>query len=167
MPLFLYFKAMKKLLLIRHSKATHEAGYEDFERPLTHSGVRDAGIMAARVDALSLKPQRIISSPALRTIGTANIFSEHLSLAEPKTDKTIYDASEQTLLKVICNFDDKYNFVALVGHNPGISQILYTLTGAYQEMATSGVALIEFNIDSWAEVSADTGKLIVYNSPKN
>src|SRR6218665_2464727 len=127
---------MKKLLLIRHSKATHEPGYEDFERPLTHSGVRDAGIMAARVDALSLRPQRIISSPALRTISTADIFSQHLNLTEPKTDKNIYEATEQTLLKIICGFDDKYAFVALVGHNPGITQILYTLTKAYQEMAT-------------------------------
>lgn len=158
---------MKKLLLIRHSKATHERGYEDFERPLTHSGVRDAGIMAARVDALSLRPQQIVSSPALRTLSTADIFSQHLNLSEPKTKKKIYEASDKTLLKLICNFEDKHSFVAMVGHNPGISQILYMLTGAYQEMSTSGIALIEFKVDSWAEVSADTGKLILYDSPKS
>lgn len=157
---------MKKLLLIRHSKATHEPGYIDFERPLTHSGVRDAGIMAARIDG-HLKPQRIVSSPAIRTLATADIFSQHLNLTEPYTDKTIYEASESTLLHVINKFHDKYDFVALVGHNPGISQILYYLTGSFQEMETTGIAYIEFEAGSWTEVSGNSGILISYDSPKH
>ncbi|GAA4340420.1 phosphohistidine phosphatase SixA [Mucilaginibacter gynuensis] len=157
---------MKKLLLIRHAKATHESGFEDYERPLTHSGVRDAAVMAARIDSLSLVPQVIVSSPALRTLSTANIFSEHLSRPEPITDKAIYDASEKTLLKVINQLPDQYEFVALVGHNPGISQILYYLSGEPREMDTCGIALLVFQDDSWATITENVGKLVHFDSPK-
>ncbi|MEO6498771.1 MAG: histidine phosphatase family protein [Mucilaginibacter sp.] len=157
---------MKKLLLIRHSKATHESGFDDFERPLTHSGMQDAALMAERLKARSVIPELLVSSPALRTLSTANIFSQHFPIPKAQTVKAIYDASETTLLQVINEFPDDANFIGLVGHNPGISQILYYLTGSVHDMDTSGVALIEFKADSWAEVSGDTGKLISYDSPK-
>ncbi|RVT98082.1 histidine phosphatase family protein [Mucilaginibacter limnophilus] len=158
---------MKRLLLIRHAKATHESGYIDFERPLTPEGVEDASYMAERVKEQNIVPDILISSPALRTLATANIFSQHLAGRKPETNKDIYDASEQTLLKVINNFPDNVDYIGLVGHNPGISQILYYLTGKVQEMDTSGIALIEFKVDSWTEVSGETGTLISYDSPKS
>lgn len=167
MLLFFYFTAMKKLLLIRHAKATHEGGYIDFERPLTERGVTDAGFMAEKVKAQDIVPELLVSSPALRTVSTADIFSQHLPITKPQTDKSIYDASDRTLLKVINNFPDDVDFIGLVGHNPGISQILYYLSGKVQDMATCGVALIEFDTDSWAEISGDTGKLLTYISPKS
>lgn len=167
MLLFFYFTAMKTLLLIRHAKATHEGGFIDFERPLTSRGVEDAGFMAEKIKAKQIIPELLIASPALRTLATADIFSQHLPITKPQTDKSIYDASDTTLLRVINNFPDDVDFIGLVGHNPGISQILYYLTGKVQDMATSGVALIEFDIDSWAEVSGGTGKLVNYSSPKS
>lgn len=156
---------MKKLLLIRHAQATHEGGYTDFERPLTPKGIREATTMAGRINAKGITPQLLVSSPALRTMGTADIFTEHLSIHQPHINKDIYDASTQTLLEVISRFDDSNEFIALVGHNPGISEILYYLTGSPQQMDTSGVALIELNIDTWAEVTENSGKLEFYDAP--
>lgn len=122
-------------------------------------------MMASRIAALPLKPQLVIASPALRAIATANIFTQHLNIAKPETHLKIYDASEKTLLAIINGFYDKYEYIALVGHNPGISQILYYLTGSLQDMDTAGVALIELEAKTWGEVSGDTGTLISYNSP--
>lgn len=156
---------MKKLLLIRHAQATHEGGYIDFERPLTPKGIREATTMAERVMGKGIKPQLLISSPALRTMGTADIFTEHLSLHQPHTNKDIYDATPKTLLEVISRFNDGDDFVALVGHNPGISEIMYYLTGSPQQMDTSGIALIELDIESWAEITEDAGKLLFYDAP--
>src|SRR6185312_11932181 len=120
---------MKKLLLIRHAKAVHDTSYEDFERPLKHSGVKDAEFMAGRLLATKTIPQQLVTSPALRTLSTADIFAQYLSLAKPKEDLRIYDASRLTLLDVINGFDNQKDFMGLVGHNPTMEQIIHYLTG--------------------------------------
>ena len=135
---------MKKLLLVRHAKAVHDASYDDFERPLKHSGLQDAALMAERVKNASIVPQLLITSPALRTQATADIFSEHLSIAKPLENKNIYEAGQNTLLDIINAFEDKLDFVGLVGHNPGISQVLHYFTGKMQEIPPGAVALISF-----------------------
>ena len=157
---------MKKLLLIRHAKATHESGFADFERPLTDKGFQQAEIMANRLQVNNLKPQLLVASPALRTLSTANVFSQVLGLQQAHTDKAIYDASESTLLKVIDNLQQDKDFIALVGHNPGIAQVLYYLSGAIKEVPPCAVALIEFELDTWAEIFEQTGKLTFYDTPK-
>jgi phosphohistidine phosphatase len=88
-----------------------------------------------------------------------------LGLPQAGTKKAIYEASEKTLLKIINEFPDECNFIALVGHNPGIAQILYYLTGEAREVHTSTVALIDLEIDEWALVSKGLGKLVYYSSP--
>ncbi len=156
---------MKKLLLIRHSKAEKETGAKDFDRPLKYIGMQYAAFMADRLRDKSIIPQIIITSPALRTKTTAEIFSDHLGLPQADANMAIYEASVKSLLKIINEFPDEYDFIALVGHNPGIAQILYYLTGESREVHTSTTALIEFEIDSWGIASEDTGKLVYYSSP--
>lgn len=158
---------MKKLLLIRHAKATHQTGFIDFERPLQESGLQDAAVMAARLKEKGFVPQLLVASPALRTLSTANVFSEHLSIPQPHTNKSIYEATTIELLKVINAFPDEHNFIALVGHNPGISDLFYYLTGQIQDVPTCAMMLIEFKSDTWAAITGDTGKLLYYDYPKS
>ena len=157
---------MKKLLLVRHAKAEKDTSVKDIERPLKYIGIQDASFMAEKLKDGSRIPQIIITSPALRTKTTAEIFADHLLLPVPEIKKAIYEASQQTLLHVINQLHSKYNFVALVGHNPGIAQILYYLTGEEREVHTSTVAEIDFDTDDWASVSGDSGKLVYYSWPK-
>ncbi|MDN3579862.1 SixA phosphatase family protein [Mucilaginibacter flavus] len=157
---------MKKLLLIRHAKATHESDYADFDRPLKDSGKEDAKMMAEVIKGQSIIPQVIITSPALRTQATANIFAQQLELATPGTDKRIYEASEITWVKVINELPAAYDFIAVVGHNPGISQILYYLTGQIRDMPTCAVALITFDNDDWQSITEEDGHLAFFDSPK-
>lgn len=156
---------MKKLLLIRHAKAEHDNYNADFERPLTEKGIRDATIMAQRLVAEGIKPQLIMASPALRTHTTANIFSEHLLDHEVETDKKIYNASENALLQIINSLPDERDFIAIVGHNPGITQILYYLTGIVKDVSPGAVALIEFEEEEWNALSMEMGKLTYYSEP--
>ncbi len=157
---------MKKLLLIRHAKEEKDTSVKDIDRPLKYIGIQDAAFMAERLKDGSRKPQILITSPALRTKTTAEIFTDHLLLPEPEINKAIYEASQQTLLRVINQLPDQYDFIALVGHNPGIAQILYYLTGEVKEVHTSTVAQIDFDTNDWASVSGDTGKLAYYSWPK-
>ncbi|HEY9535525.1 MAG TPA: histidine phosphatase family protein [Mucilaginibacter sp.] len=158
---------MKKLLLIRHAKATHETGYVDFERPLKPSGLRDAEIMAGRMKAHNIIPQLLVSSPALRTLATANVISEHMGLAKTEEIAGIYEAAADDLVDIINQLDDSCDFIGLVGHNPAIGQVLYHLSGQMRDVPPGAVGLIQFDIDSWSAARGNGGKLIYYDSPKD
>lgn len=156
---------MKKLLLVRHAKAEKDMSGKDIDRPLKYTGIQDAGFMADRLKEVSQVPQLIISSPALRTTTTADIFAEHFSLPDPVKNKALYEASQQTWLNTINQLSNEQDFIAIVGHNPGVNQILYYLTGDAREVHTCAVAVIEVNTNDWAAISEDTGKLVYFSSP--
>ncbi|HWD87560.1 MAG TPA: histidine phosphatase family protein [Mucilaginibacter sp.] len=158
---------MKNLLLIRHAKAVHDNAYKDFERPLTDRGIKDAQFMAEKLLEEKIVPRILVTSPALRTLSTADIFAEFLSLSRPKEDVSIYEASRITLLGVINGFDDEYDFIGLVGHNPTVEGLSEYLTKIPLGFPTCGVALIEFPVDNWKMVSGGTGTLKWHASPKD
>jgi len=156
---------MKRLLLIRHAKAEKDTAGKDIDRPLKYIGIQDATFMAARLTEQKLVPQLIITSPALRTKTTAEIFTDHFALPSPGMHKDIYEASQKTLLQVINHLPVQYDFIALVGHNPGIALILDYLTGEAKEVHTSTVAVINFEADDWASISKGAGKLVYFSWP--
>jgi phosphohistidine phosphatase len=156
---------MKKLLLIRHAKAEKDTAVKDIDRPLKYTGIQDARFMADRLKDNSIIPQYIVTSPSLRTTTTAEIFADQLGLPDPVIDRSVYEASQNTLLDVINKLPNKYDFVALVGHNPGIAYILQYLTGQLKDVHTSTVAVIEFDTKDWAHVSGDAGKLAYFSGP--
>ncbi len=157
---------MKKLVLIRHAKAEKDTSKGDLNRPLKYTGILDARFMAERMKELSFLPELLLTSPSLRTKTTAEIFSDSLSLPDAVITETIYEAGVSDLLEVVNNLPDKYNFIGLIGHNPGIAQLIDYLTSELKEVHTSTIAVIEFEVDSWNEITQDSGKLIYYSSPK-
>jgi phosphohistidine phosphatase len=157
---------MKKLLLIRHAKAEKEGTVKDIDRPLKYIGIQDARFMAERLKENNLVPEILVTSSALRTTTTAEIFADYLKLPDPEINESIYQATQQTLLKVINHLPEGFDFIGLVGHNPGIAFILDDLTGEVREVHTSTTALIEFDTDNWAEITKESGNLTFYSSPK-
>ena len=157
---------MKILVLIRHAQAENNLEETtDFNRPLTTSGKSDAAKMAGQLKKAGTVPQVMISSLALRALTTANIFSNTLNLQEPQTDKKIYEAEVEALLAVINSVDNQNQVAALVAHNPGISDLLYYLTGKMTTIPTCAFAIISFETEHWSEVSLGTGKLLQYSFP--
>ena len=159
---------MKKLMLVRHAKSGWDMpDLPDFERPLNHRGEETAPEMAQRLLHKGIIPQYLISSPAERAKATANIFAENLNLAEPEYNRDIYEANTQTLLSVVNKLSDEYDFIALFGHNPGVSDLLHYLTGKAYDMPTCAVVVIHFDGVSWQHISAGTGTIAYYDYPKN
>ncbi|HEY0054123.1 MAG TPA: histidine phosphatase family protein [Pedobacter sp.] len=162
---------MKQLLIVRHAKSDWTSGAQkDFDRPLNKRGFRDAPEMADRLLCQHLIPQLLVSSPALRALTTASIFAEIFNIhkKEIKTDQSIYEATSGALLNTINALDNKYDFVALFGHNPGITNLAINLcsTDVY-DIPTCGMILIEFPFDDWKMVSKDSGEQMLYDFPKN
>lgn len=157
---------MKTLVLIRHAEAEKYSGQtSDFNRPLTITGRKDAVKMAVLLKKLEIATPVFISSPALRALTTANIFISTYNTEVPRTDERIYEAEVETLLAVINSISNQHQTAALIAHNPGISNLLYYLTGKITTMPTCAFAVVELEADNWNEVSAETEKLLQYTYP--
>lgn len=162
---------MKKLLLIRHAKSDwDDPNLPDFQRPLNDRGHKNAPEMARRILKKGLIPQLMVSSPAIRAITTAEYFAEVLGIKKSAIvqEPAIYEASSGTFLNSIHKQDNRYDFIAFFGHNPGITNLVINLSKAdIYNIPTCGAALIEFPLDDWKMISEGTGHLKLYDFPKN
>ncbi len=156
---------MKKLLLVRHATAQPESENGDFGRALSNKGIREATELAQKLKNDNLIPQLVVASSALRTQTTAGIITNVLQLPKPQLNAAIYEASEQTLLKAINAFADVNDFTAMVGHNPGISYLLFTLTGEIRDVPPATAILITFDVNEWNAVSSNSGTIVYYTAP--
>jgi phosphohistidine phosphatase len=161
---------MRLLTLVRHAKSSWEyPELSDFERPLNERGRRDAPLMAERLRRSPPRPDRLVSSPALRAITTAHIFADALSI--PRDDivlqPRIYEASAATLLRIVRGLDDGDRHVMLFGHNPGFSELAHLLADCtFDELPTCAVARFELDVKTWQDVGEDCGQLARYGCPK-
>ena len=162
---------MRLLTLVRHAKSSWD--YEelsDFERPLNERGRRDAPQMAQRANKLLGRPDRLVSSPALRAITTAHVFAESMGLAleEIVLQPRIYEATPQTLVQILRLLDDADPHVMLFGHNPGFSQLANLLAPCpFDEMPTCAVVQLALDIAQWRDAAPGQGKLRHYLFPKD
>jgi len=161
---------MKTIYLIRHAKSSWDySDLTDFERPLNHRGKRDAPFMGEILKKLGVKPDLILSSPANRAVNTARIIAEMISF--PLDDilymEVLYGANEKELNDLVVNIKDNVNSLAIVGHNPGLTDFLhYICENDIDNIPTCGVASASFNINSWADFSYKCGELQFYEYPK-
>lgn len=160
----------KQLMIIRHGKSDWaEPGTADFDRPLNHRGNKNAPEMAERMIRKNLVPELMVSSPAKRAITTAGHFAATWKI--PTTDiqqeASIYEANVTALLKVVNHFSNDAERVALVGHNPGLTDFINYLADAHlYNLPTAGVVVIDFPFDDWSLISQHTGSLFLFDCPK-
>jgi phosphohistidine phosphatase len=161
---------MKTLTLIRHAKSSwDDSAADDFDRPLNPRGLRDAPEMGRRLAERDVGIQQIVASPAQRALTTAREIAAALSLEEEslRFDREIYLAGVEELMGVIHGLPAGIDRVALIGHNPGFTDLANTLTG--EEIAnvpTCGIVHVHLTVDTWTEVDAHTGSMVFFDYPK-
>jgi len=162
---------MKKLLLVRHAKSDWEnSELKDFDRPLNKRGQKNAPEMAGRLLKAGLIPEILITSPALRALTTAECFAEVLGIEKSTIikERDIYEASSSALLGIINSLDNSYHFAALIGHNPGLTNLAVNLCNSdVYNIPTCGMVLINFPLTQWDMISYWTGDQKLYDFPKN
>ena len=160
---------MKRLFLVRHGKSSwSHSDLPDFERPLKQRGERDAPEMGRRLAAQCLRPGRIVSSPARRAIDTAHLLAGAMGAPAKAilADERIYGAGVRTLVEVITSLQAGLRSAMLVGHNPGLTDLVHVLTGTdVGNVPTCGVVRIEFQV-AWADVVPGAGELVSFDYPK-
>lgn len=159
---------MKTLFVLRHAKSSWDnSELSDFERPLNSRGLDAARFIGGLIYTRNLEPQIIISSPAKRAKHTAVLVKELAEISKPVIyDERIYEASPLALFKLIHEFDDLYQSVLLIGHNPGFENLVRMLTGETVLMPTAALAKINLDIESWHELDAVSNELEFLIHPK-
>ena len=161
---------MKRLILIRHAKSSwNNPGLTDFDRPLNKRGKRDAPVMGKRLKNRDVKPDLIISSPAKRALKTARIIAEEIGYPKVKivTHASIYGEGMSALLELIRNLDDSHNRVIMFGHNPDFTMLAEHLTDhRVGNMPTCGIFCVDFEVDSWKQISERKGLFVFFDYPK-
>jgi phosphohistidine phosphatase len=162
---------MKQLLLIRHAKSSwDDPSLGDFERPLNERGKKDAPEMAKRLADKKVKIDAFVSSPAKRAKQTTKHFTKELDLKKKNIvfEPGLYEAGEENFYEVVKNLKNKWDSVAIVSHNPGISSFANSLTETrIDDMPTSSVFAIKIDEDKWDSFRTARKKFWFFDYPKS
>lgn len=159
---------MKTLLLLRHAKPspTSPTG-DDRDRPLVAEGRTQASGVGQLLIQQQLTPGRIICSTAVRARETISLVSEAASLtAAPGFDARLYNADAERVLEVVSEVEDEAGTVLVVGHNPGLAELITLLTGESKSMSPATLARLDLDIEEWGEPLTAAGRLVFALPPE-
>ena len=159
---------MLTLYLLRHAKSSwDDAAQRDFERPLTNRGREACVLVGEFIEEKGIDFDLVLVSTAVRTRETIELVKERAKLrSEVRYDERIYEATVPRLLEVIAQVDDDRENVLLVGHNPGLEELLTLLTGEHVRVTTANFAKITIQATTWSESLANKGTLDWIIRPK-
>ena len=155
-------RTLLRLSLVRHAKTEPaRPDQEDWDRVLEPRGQRDAPEMARRLKHRGLKPDRILSSPAVRAITTATIMLREFGIAAQKLqqDERLYLASPKDMLTVIRELGGRARHLMVVGHNPGMTEFADRISSEREvdNMPTCAIYTLQFGIKDWSELEWESG----------
>ena len=162
------FETMK-LWVIRHAKSSWKTGKPDFDRPLNKRGERDGPRMGAWLSDQEDRPTWVVSSDAARARATADfvcawaqVNGEALRL-EPR----LYLAGAETILDVVKETPDDVTSMAVVCHNPGITDFVNAMLGEprLDNLPTFGIAKLEVSAP-WVDLAFESAQLDQLCTPK-
>ena len=145
-----------RLWLIRHAKSSWaDPGLRDFDRPLNDRGKRDGPLMQAWLARQSFGPALIRTSDAARAQATAAFVQGAFPEARLEADRRLYGASPETMAKIVRETPAELESLALVAHNPGMTQCINLLAGrqAIDDLPTFGIARFQ-----WSGDGSDLGR---------
>ncbi len=170
---------MKTLGLFRHAKSDwHDPRARDFDRPLNLRGEKGAGLMGRHLRDHVVQWDRVIASPAVRVAETIELAAK--ASGRPiavNWDRRIYLASSATLLDLLREQKDAADSILMVGHNPGLEDVIFDLvpddgTSPLRDLVevkfpTASFAVLELDISHWADLRERCGRLAHLIRPRD
>lgn len=140
---------MRTLIVVRHGKSDWAGDEPDRERPLARRGLRQMPESATWIAEHHPRVDLAVVSPARRARQTWELVAEALGPDAPEVviDERVYAAYGRDLTALVRALPAAATTVALVGHNPGLEELVSELTGVGVEMPTSAVAVIAFDAE--------------------
>ncbi len=171
---------MKRLLLLRHAKAERETT-DDIKRTLEKRGEKDSARIGRFLRDDVYIPDLVLSSTSMRTRKTVEFLLPELG-ATPEIEyrSELYLAEPEVILSLIRRVSDRIGVLMVVGHNPGLEQLALALAATplekklrkrYDAMdekfPTSALAVIDFHVARWIDVTLGSGELDAFVRPKD
>ena len=163
---------MKRLAVLRHAKAERDsASGADFDRPLAERGRDDARRLGRELARRGLRFDLVLASPAARVRETV----EGLGATDIRFEPRIYEAGLTTLLDLLRAVPEACQSVLLVGHNPGVQELLLDLTDrdehgfrdrVREQYPTAALALVELP-DPWPSLNSRRGSIVDLILPRS
>lgn len=150
----------KSLILMRHVESPHSLLYTDINREISARGINQA--QEASNFLTSINIDKILVSPANRTISTMNIILQNKQVNNIEIKEEIYNDSKEEILNIINQQHSDINDLMIIGHNPHINNLALQLAKnndkKYETLMLnlispgSIIILIFSDIESWEEV---------------
>lgn len=157
----------RKLIVLRHAKA-ERGNTTDHDRPLTARGRRDALAAGRWIAEAELHPDLTVCSTATRAKETWALAAMELGDGiSTAMARAVYEADLDALLRVVRDTPGEVRTLLLVGHNPGLQNLVLALSGegadddlyiARTDFGTAAVALVEVHGD-WAVLAEGSARL--------
>ena len=147
-----------ELLIARHAKSSWRfADLDDFHRPLSKRGLRDAVRMPKLVAERLPAPERALSSDAVRAVQTCQALVDGFGLPEDAVvlRHDLYLASHDEILEVIAREAGAARRIMVVGHNPGLTDLYnHLVRNPVENLPTLAVAHLSLDAPGWERVPA-------------
>ena len=162
---------MKRLAVLRHAKSSWaDASQDDFDRPLNERGWKAARRLGREMIRWKMRFDCGVASPAARARETLDGVAQGCGeLQFPvRFEPKAYLADPDTLLELIRELAGEAERVLLVGHNPGLQQLVVELSQddpaglrkrVIDKFPTAALAVIDLDVAGWREVSPGRGRL--------
>ena len=162
---------MKRLIVVRHAKSDWSLpDQDDWDRPLNPRGQRDAPEMARRLRKRRVRPDLILTSPAVRALTPATILARELKVESSllRPEERLYLAGPQDLLAVIRELGGSSQQLMVVAHNPGITEFANRLSAGdtIDNMPTCAIFTARFAIADWTDLEWGSGKNAAFDYPR-
>jgi phosphohistidine phosphatase len=165
---------VRRLHLLRHAKSSwDDATLDDRDRPLAPRGRRAATRIARWARKHDVRPQLVVSSDALRARETLERVLAGLGEPDVRIENALYGARAETLLERVRALPDEVEEAMLVGHNPGLADLLLLLAGpgklrerAEAKVPTGALATLEADVARWAELEPGGARLVAFVVPR-
>ena len=148
----------RELLVLRHGKSDWSTNASsDFERPLATRGRKAVKRMGRWLREQQLLPEHVVSSPAERAKQTTLRACKFAGISKTLVvwDQQIYEADVPDLLQVLAQCPQAKKRVMIIGHNPGLEDLVEYLGGDRVDPPPDGklmptAALARFELpDQW------------------
>jgi phosphohistidine phosphatase len=165
---------VRRLHLLRHAKSSWDnPTLDDYDRPLAPRGRKATKRLASWVREHDVQPQLVVSSSAVRARETLDGVLRGLPEPEISIEDALYAAGAETLLERVHALPDEVDEAMLVGHNPGVAELLLALAapGELRERAeakvpTGALATLEADVRRWAELESGGARLVAFVVPR-
>ncbi|MFE7174715.1 SixA phosphatase family protein [Streptomyces sp. NPDC057616] len=150
---------LRRLVVLRHAKSAWPEGVADHERPLAARGLRDAPAAGRALAEADCLPDLALCSTAVRARQTWELASDQWGTPPPvRHDPRLYGADAAELLSVVHEASAEVETLLLVGHNPGIEELVLDLAGddlddaledVRAKFPTSAIAVLAWHGAAW------------------